>query len=106
MATLILVLLLTTLASARVTRVIVVDKIGEPLRVAVVRWRGEKSLLSYFVFCGWCTGVWVSAALVAAVWWPAQLADRLGVTTWIALPLTALAVALLVALPRPRQQRR
>ena len=98
MATLILVLLLTTLAAARVTRLIVVDKIGEPFRAAVVRRRGEKSMLSYLVFCPWCTGVWVSAALVAAVWWPAQVADRLGVTTWIALPLAALAVAHLVGL--------
>ena len=98
MATLILVLLLTTLAAARVTRVIVVDRIGQPLRSAVVRWRGESSTLAYLFHCPWCMGLWVSAALVAAVWWPAQVADRLGVTTWIALPLAALAVAHLVGL--------
>lgn len=98
MATLILILVLTTLAAARVTRVIVVDKIGEPLRSAVVRWRGESSALAYLVHCPWCMGLWVSAAAVAAVWWLAALADRMGVTTWIALPFTALAVAHLVGL--------
>lgn len=106
MATLILVLVLTTLAAARVTRVIVVDRIGQPLRSAIVRWRGESSALTYLVHCPWCMGLWVSAALVAAVWWPAQLADRFGVTTWVALPLTALAVAHLVGLILTREEGR
>ena len=106
MATLIVVLVLTTLAAARVTRVIVVDKIGQPLRAAVVRWRGESSALAYLVHCPWCMGLWVAAALVAAVWWPAQLADRFGVTTWIMLPVTALAIAPLVGLVLTREEGR
>ena len=106
MATLIVVLLLTTLAAARVTRVIVVDKIGQPVRSAVVRWRGESSALAYLFHCPWCMGLWVSTAAVAAVWWPAALADRFGVTTWIMLPVTALAVAHLVGLVLTREEGR
>lgn len=105
MVELILVLALVTLASARVTRMIVVDKIGEPIRTRIVKWRGETSALTYLVHCTWCTGMWVSATLVAAVWWPAHLADRIGVTTWAALPITILAVAHLVGLTLARGER-
>lgn len=105
MVTALVVLVLVTLAAARVTRVIVTDKIGEPLRVFVVRRRGEKSMLSYLMFCSWCMGLWVSAALTVAVWWPAHLADRIGVTTWAALPITILAVAHLVGLTLARGER-
>ncbi|MCD2263662.1 DUF1360 domain-containing protein [Dietzia aurantiaca] len=105
MVELIVVFALVTLASARVTRVIVSDKIGEPLRARIVRWRGETSMLTYLVHCSWCTGLWVSAALVAAVWWPAAIADRIGVTTWLTLPLTILAVAHLVGLILTRGER-
>ena len=106
MTTFLVVLALTTLAAARVTRVIVTDKIGEPVRAAIVRWRGETSMLSYLFFCPWCMGLWVSAAAVAAVWWPLSAADVLGVTTWIGLPITMLAVAHLVGLILSRGESR
>lgn len=105
MVTALVVLALTTLASARVTRVLVVDRIGQPLRSAIVNLRGESSSLTYLWHCNWCMGLWVSAAFVAAVWWPAQLADRIGVTTWLTLPLAILAVAHLVGLILTRGER-
>lgn len=104
MVELIVVFVLTTLAAARVTRLIVVDRIGQPLRSVIIRWRGESSALTYLVHCPWCMSLWVSAAATAAVWWPADLAGRIGVTTWIALPLAALAVAHLVGLILTREE--
>lgn len=61
-------LLLLVLASFRLTHLIVLDSITEPLRRPVA----ALPVLGTLVTCYWCCGVWVSALLVAAYhWYPA-----------------------------------
>jgi Protein of unknown function (DUF1360). len=68
---LILVLIVAVLATARVTRLLVEDRITSSYRAWVVRKRGENSLASYFVHCPWCMSIWISAAIMPiAVAWP------------------------------------
>lgn len=68
-----LTLLLTLLATARVTRLIVDDRITQAPREAVVRWLLRRSkdedggLLAYLVLCSWCASVYVGAA-AGALW--------------------------------------
>lgn len=83
-------LLVDSLAAYRLTRIVVLDKIGEPFRHAAFRRAGylegelivKRSAVWWFVSelveCMWCFGVWVSAVVVALtalipdVWrWPA-----------------------------------
>ena len=74
--TALLVLAVYVLAATRLTRIIVTDRIGEPIRAAVVDRFGDKSMVVYLAFCSWCLGWWVCLALAfpAAVvaglpWW-------------------------------------
>jgi hypothetical protein len=64
----ILSLLLTSLAVARVTRLIVEDEIlAEPRMWALMRL-DENGKLAYLLVCPWCMSVWVGAGASAA-WW-------------------------------------
>lgn len=54
-----------TFAVARVTRLIVDDKISLPIRQWVLRRSGEDGWFFYLVSCPWCMGVWVAAAMTA-----------------------------------------
>lgn len=71
-----LTLAVYVLAAARLTRIVVSDKIGEPLRAATLARWGQDSMLNYLFWCSWCLGWWVClvlafpAALVAGLpWW-------------------------------------
>jgi hypothetical protein len=72
-------LLVLSLAGARITRLVVEDEITGPMRVWFVRRFGSGSRLTYLVHCRWCTGMWVSAGLcvfaatVGLVGWPSAL---------------------------------
>lgn len=76
MATTLLALALYVLTAARLTRIIITDRIGKPVRDwATSRWP-DGSMLRYLWFCPWCVGWWVCLALAfpAAViaglpWW-------------------------------------
>jgi hypothetical protein len=62
-----LTLVLLILASYRLTHLITLDTITEPIRtrLASVPFLGE------LISCYWCAGIWVSALLVAGhYWWP------------------------------------
>lgn len=62
------VLLLGLLATARLTRVVVSDRVGLAVRSAVARRFGAESAIAYLVHCRWCTSMWVAvpcALLVA-----------------------------------------
>lgn len=98
-----IILILAALAAARATRVIVDDKITEPIR----RWLAvhlrqpefegrlqtrEGSAITYLVHCTWCAGLWVAAGVGAAAWW-GGLNDALPLSWWAGYPLTTLAVA-------------
>jgi hypothetical protein len=67
--------IILTLAAYRLTHLIVFDRIFEPIRrLFVVRYFGEghyilqggvvRSFIGRIMVCHWCTGVWVSVALV------------------------------------------
>ncbi|MGW5514620.1 hypothetical protein [Nocardia africana] len=61
-----LTLAVYVLTAARLTRIVVVDKIGEPIRIAITNRFGAESLITYLAFCPWCLGWWVTAVLA----WP------------------------------------
>ncbi|RJO71404.1 hypothetical protein D5S18_24850 [Nocardia panacis] len=61
-----LALAVYVLASARLTRIVVADKIGDPIRNAAIRRFGSGSMWTFLVHCPWCFGWWVCAVLA----WP------------------------------------
>lgn len=67
--------LLGTLATARLTRLIIHDEITKPLRRQVLRRldpeREFDLMVAYLLDCGWCMSVWVAGALAGGtlVWW-------------------------------------
>lgn len=105
MATTLTLLLITTIAVARVTRLITVDKIFEPFREWLIRVNGDTGWITYLAFCPWCMSVWVSTALVPPAWFLTHAPDTLALTSWIGLPLTVLAVAHLAALILTKENR-
>jgi len=63
-----LLVVLVGLASARLTRLLVLDALP-PLAVARMRVRerwGDDSWQAYLAHCPWCVGVYVAAAVTAA----------------------------------------
>jgi hypothetical protein len=68
-----LAVLLGFLAVARLSRIITIDKIGEPIRRRVVQKKGETSLASYFIHCPWCTSIWISLIVMPAATLPFML---------------------------------
>jgi hypothetical protein len=79
------------LALARVTRLINVDEISDPLRIAIVRRWGSESMQAYFMQCPWCVSIWVGFATVAFPIWLTDL-------TWWMVPLLALGASQLTGL--------
>lgn len=73
-----MIVLLTLVAVARVTRLITTDKLTEPPRNAVVtrllREREDgtpsplRTELAYLVVCDWCASMYVGAAAAGAYW--------------------------------------
>lgn len=64
--------LLGTLATARLTRLIIHDEITKPLRRQVLRRldpeREFDLMVAYLLDCGWCMSIWVAGALAAGTW--------------------------------------
>lgn len=59
-------LLLLTLAAFRLTHLVVVDSITEPVRDRV---KARSAFFGELVTCYWCCGVWVSGLVAAAWFW-------------------------------------
>lgn len=85
------------LATARMSRVMTTDRIGEGFREFVIRRLGEPadSKISYMLtVCHWCSSFWVGLALnayiLAGAVWLAELDWRIAV---LSLPLLALATS-------------
>lgn len=67
----VLVMIAAVLAVARLTRLVVEDRITNFYRLWMVRKYGEESVASYFVHCPWCMSIWVAAVVMpVAVAWP------------------------------------
>lgn len=64
----ILTLIVLTFAVARVTRLIVDDKISLPIRQWVLQRSGEDGWLFYLVSCPWCMGVWIAAGMTTVTY--------------------------------------
>ncbi len=67
MLTIICAFLLLTLASARVTRLIVTDGITRPIRRFIVLRYGVNGWMTDLVHCPFCVSVWTS--LAASAFW-------------------------------------
>lgn len=81
-----LAFVVTTLATARVTRIITTDYLtAEPRRWLITRL-GVDSKISYLITCQWCTSVWVGAALAPLPYWAWS-------HWWVQVPLMALAAS-------------
>lgn len=92
MAMTLLALVLVFVAVARVTRLLVVDKLTEPIRSAVVRRFGEESTITYLAHCQACVSVYVgfagapvAVALGGLSWWWVPVVGLVGsqVTIWV-----------------------
>lgn len=97
------------LAVARITRLVTVDKLLEPVRDwFIVRFtpgdvtieRPQESKLVYLIHCPWCFGMWVSFIAWPITWYVADLDRWLHVTAWWAIPAGALALSHLIGLLR------
>lgn len=83
---------LWVLALARVTRLLVADRLTDFIRVwAYHRSQGAETLLTYFVQCPWCVSMWLGFGTAWVIWlqvdWPGYL-----------YPLVALAGSYLVGI--------
>ena len=56
-------LLTLTLATRRGTRLVMEDKITEPIRDLIFK-HAPNHPLAYLITCPWCTSIWVAALLV------------------------------------------
>lgn len=76
-------LALLLLATTRVTRAIVNDKIADPIRTWVVRRNGENGWWTYLFHCPWCMGWWIAAPAGALATWPGELSHVLPLPAWL-----------------------
>ena len=98
MAALLLLLALATISTARLTRLLTLDKITEPIRQWVVRKNGTDGRWSYLIHCPWCSSIWIAPAPALLVWYLTDAPTLLGITSWVGAPLTWLTTAYLAAL--------
>lgn len=81
------------LATARATRVVVIDEIAEPLRTKVMTRWPPPSKPSKLVRCYWCSGFWMSGLICATT---LAVACKAGWLPWLSLallPVLTFAVA-------------
>jgi hypothetical protein len=83
-------LVLGVLAVARVTRLIVEDRVLVGLRQWVIRRWGEDSKPAYLILCPWCMSIWVSLPIMpVAVLFPNR---------WVVAALAILAASMVTGL--------
>lgn len=97
--TVVILLLVAVAAAARGTRLVVDDKITEPIRQGAARRLkqptfddhgrqvAEGSKLTYLLHCTWCAGLWVSAIVAALAWWGGLATLMPEVPWWAGWPL-------------------
>ena len=93
MTAFIITALLGTLAVARVTRIIALDKIALPFRMWVLHRNGREGWFTYLVHCPYCVGVWLAAPAGALLWFLTEGHTVLGITSWVGVPMYALAMS-------------
>lgn len=93
-----LLVALAALAAARLTRLVVEDKLLEPFRFWLARHLPAESKRLYLFHCPWCFGMWVSFIVAPALWFTAGLSDLMGITAWVGVPVLALALSHVIGL--------
>jgi hypothetical protein len=88
---LIISLVVATLAVARLTRLIVDDRVTVGIRQWVVNKWGGESLPSYLIHCPWCMSIWISALVMP----PAVLFPNQWVIAALAIPAASMVAGLL-----------
>lgn len=68
-----IILIIFTLAIARITGMITVDKFSESTRDKIVAWLDDRPgsmgyYLAYLITCQWCASIYVSASVVPLMW--------------------------------------
>lgn len=92
MSVLILSVLIATLAVARITRLLVEDKLAVGYRQWVVKRWGADSWQAYLAHCPWCTSTWVALVIMPlAVAWPSRWLMAV-----LAIPAASMITGLLV----------
>lgn len=84
----IVVLVAAVLATTRLTRLIAVDKIMEPLRGWVETKHGATSKINYVIsVCYWCLSIWTSALVTAWILaiaaWQHHITWPVAAATWL-----------------------
>jgi hypothetical protein len=85
-------LILGLLAVARVTRLIVEDRVLVGLRQWVVRRWGEDGKMAYLFHCPWCMSIWVSLAVMPV----AILFPNIWMVAALSVPAGSMAAGLLL----------
>lgn len=85
-------LLIAVLAVARVTRLLVEDRIAVGLRQWVVRRWGEDGKMAYLFHCPWCMSIWVGLVTMP----PAAIFPNRWVVAVLAVPAASMVAGLLL----------
>lgn len=92
MGVLIISLVVAVLAVARITRLLVEDRLTVSWRQWVVRKYGAESMPAYLVHCPWCMSIWVSMPLLP----PAILFPYDWVIAILAVPAASMLAGILL----------
>jgi hypothetical protein len=84
-----LTLVITALAVMRVTRLVVLDQITNPIRMWIISKNGETGWFSYLIHCPICASVWIGGVAAPLYWF-------YGRNAWFLIPAIALAFSQLV----------
>lgn len=85
-------LIVGVLAVARVTRLLVEDKLAVGYRQWVVKKWGAQSLAAYLAHCVWCTSIWVAIPVMPV----ATLFPNVWVISVLAIPAASMICGLLL----------
>lgn len=88
-------LLVASLAGCRVTRIVMIDTIADPIRQWVWRRYGVDSKPGILLGCPWCVSWWVSVVLVGFSWLAGMTSSL-----WVALLLIPAVAYLTPAIGR------
>jgi hypothetical protein len=94
---LIISLIATALAVARISRLIAIDQITLPIRQWVLKRSGDNGWFTFLIHCPYCASVWVGAA-ASPLWW------FFGDKAWFLIPAIALAFAQVTSLTTKIEQ--
>ena len=89
-------LIISLIVVARVTRLITIDQITQPLRGALIDRFGEKSQITYLFHCPWCMSIWIAGMLAPVLWWATPVGDTLtgeGINPWMFVPAFVLVAS-------------